>query len=165
MTNRVYVVDTSYLLELFRVDNFSTEKALAEVTARFKDAFQRAYPIYVPLPCLFELGNHIADVPDGGRRSALAKKLCDTIKTGFEEGTPWTILPSVSLNQIQPLLDAFSSEWAKRKIGVTDAFTIEEARKLKNKYSATLGYAVHIWTKDHALKAQEPDAEPNPFVN
>ena len=165
LIKRVYVVDTSYLLELFKVDGFASKPAIRAVRARFKHALEQKFPIYVPLPCLFELGNHIADVPDGGRRDDLARKLSGTIREGFEEGTPWIILPWASGNDAQPLLDSFSTEWAKQKIGVTDAFTIEEARRLKKKYRSSLGYVVHIWTKDRRLKANEPDHEPDPFVN
>jgi len=50
-------------------------------------------------------------------------------------------------------------------MGLTDTYTLEEAVRLKARYNSAKDYKVHIWTKDNSLKAHEPDAEPNPFVN
>jgi hypothetical protein len=59
-------------------------------------------------------------------------------------------------------LDAFSTQLAVSKIGLTDAAVIQESRRLKDRH-VTSGWPVHIWSKDTALKACEPDQEPSPL--
>ena len=68
MMKCIYVVDTNYLLELFSVPKSSSETAIIEVKKRFKNAAENGALFMVPLPCIFELGNHIADVDDGNIR-------------------------------------------------------------------------------------------------
>ena len=38
------------------------------------------------------------------------------------------------------------------------------ASDLKNKYGGTGNFRVHIWTRNRALKACEPDTEPDPLI-
>ena len=164
MSRCIYVVDTSYLLELFSVPKNSTEKATKEVKRRFKAGTEQDALFFVPLPCVFEVGNHIVDVDDGNRRFDLAKLFADTIGQCIDTNRPWTISPSIEPRDLPALFRAYAADYAKQRIGLTDAWTIVEAKRLKAKYSASLGYLVHIWCKDQALKAREPDPEPNPFM-
>ena len=164
MSRCIYVVDTSYLLELLSVPKFSTENAIKEVKRRFKAAAEQGALFFVPLPCVFEVGNHIVDVGDDYKRVDLAKRFANTVADCVETRSPWTISPSIEQQDLPALFKAYADDYAKQKIGLTDACTIAEAKRLKAKYSASLGYLVHIWSKDQALKAREPDPEPNPFV-
>ena len=49
----VYVIDTSYLCELFEVPRYSTEKAISEVRKRFAVAVEAKARLYVSLPAIF----------------------------------------------------------------------------------------------------------------
>lgn len=51
----VYVVDTSYLCELFAVPHYSTKRDVIEVRRRFKEAIKAGRRLYVSLPAIFEL--------------------------------------------------------------------------------------------------------------
>jgi hypothetical protein len=164
VTKCIYVVDTSYLLELLSVPRSYTERAKQEVKRRFKEATEQGALFFVALPCVFEVGNHIVDVDDGNKRFELANRFAETIAQCIETSRPWTISPSIERRDLPDLFKAYAVDYAKQKIGLTDACTIAEAKRLKAKYSASLGYLVHIWSKDRALKAHEPDHEPNPFV-
>ena len=163
MSTCIIVMDTSYLLELFAVPGFCSKASVAEVKKRFERAVQEKASIYVPLPCLFELANHVADVKDGGRRKILADSLVSTVESCTSKGAPWIITPFDMGNALPRPCRAFAADYAPRGIGLTDAFTIGEALRLKKKYNGPR-YCVHIWTKDHALKACEPDTEAEPFL-
>ncbi len=62
-----------------------------------------------------------------------------------------------------PLLQRFLPLASKQRIGLVDAFTAEEAARLKQSYGK-LKSRVHIWTNDGALKKLEPDAEPDAYL-
>jgi len=163
MSTCIIVIDTSYLLELFAVPEFCDEISVAEVKRRFKGAVQQKAIMYVPLPCLFELANHIADVRDGTRRKSLADSLVSTVESCASDGAPWLITPFDVIDTFPKLCRAFAGDYVSMGIGLTDTFTIREALRLKKKYNGPL-YRVHIWTKHRTLKAYEPDTEPEAFL-
>lgn len=163
---RIYVVDTSYLLELFKVPSFYDQNSRSEIVARFERAAQEGFMLFVPLPCIFELADHINDVDDGSVRKRLAQNLHQTIKKSLEKRSPWIITPSVTENLLKTFAEScrdFAERYASQGIGLTDCFVGKEANRIKQRY-AGLNYQVHIWTKDAKLKALEPDAEPGSFT-
>lgn len=159
----LYVVDTSYLWELLNCGRDKKSPASKEVYARFQQA-QRAHArLYVPLPCLFELANHISKVKHGTRRKKLAEWLFATVTESLEASVPWIITPADNPKMILPkLIQAFRAQRGKTWFGLVDVFAGSEAHRLKADYSDRKA-KVHIWTNDRALKGQEPDHEPNPF--
>ncbi|MBU2549979.1 MAG: hypothetical protein KKB20_16325, partial [Proteobacteria bacterium] len=90
MTTACYVIDTSYLLELFRVPGHSNDIAVGLVRKKYEAAIERGDRLFVPLPCIFELGNRIAHVGDGRRRKKLAKYLFETVQSSVDRAMPWT---------------------------------------------------------------------------
>jgi hypothetical protein len=163
MTPSIFVIDTSYLLELFRVPGHSKVSAVEEVKKRFEYAIETGGRFYVPLPCIFELGNHIAKVNDGNIRRKLGKELYETVQSCVNENMPWNITPATGIELLPKLCEAFSNKYVIQGVGLTDAFIVQEANRLKKTYSKHK-VKVHIWTKDQALKAQEPDKENNAFI-
>lgn len=59
---------------------------------------------------------------------------------------------------------ACTADPLRLQMGLTDSTIASEAHRLKEKYSASLDYRVHIWTTDTTLKAHEPDAELDPLL-
>lgn len=160
----IYVVDTSYLLELANCDGRCQPSAVKEVQKRFAIESNRGARFFVPLPCIFELGNHIAGVKNPSRRKHLVDWLVKTVKGSLEKKTPWFITPTKEPETILPtLMDTFSPLAAKRSVGLVDTFTMSEASRLKDSHKAFKS-KVHIWTNDRALKDEEPDKEPNPYL-
>jgi len=155
----IFVVDTSYLTELFKVPGYSQHPK--EVNERFEAAIRNKGRFYVPLPCIFELANHIAHAKDRNNRAALSIKLLETIKSCIENQRPWIITPSTGIEVLSELCRVFSDKYVIKGIGLTDTFIIQEAKGLKKEKSH---FKVHIWTKDRSLKAYEPDKEENPFI-
>jgi hypothetical protein len=164
MSATIYVIDTSYLLELFGCGRDSNKMASDEVRKRFKLANAAGGRFYVPLPCLFELGDHIADVKHGELREKLVNQLVSTVQTSLESSKPWTITPTGSPETVLPkLLERFAPAAIKQNIGLVDVFTWDEAARLKAKL-AEVKARVHIWTNDRNLKGKEPDTETNPYL-
>lgn len=163
----IIVVDTSYLLELFRVPGRSNQESHACIRGRIGEAIARRSRLYVPVPVLFELANFVAQVEDGRQRKELAELFSKTIRTSIEESIPFIVTPAgdreilQELGAILVLSDTFSKQFAQSQIGLTDVSIIDQARRLKQKYHT---FSVHIWTKDRGLKAYEPDEEKAPYL-
>lgn len=158
-----YVFDTSYLIELANCGRDADAKASPRVREMFKQASTAGARFVVPLPCLFELGDHIADVGHAARRQELADWLAKTVEDSLATERPWIITPTGDPKTILPeLLDIFRGQGVKKQIGLVDLFAASEANRLKNDYSDRKA-KVHIWTNDRALKGQEPDQEAHPF--
>jgi hypothetical protein len=159
----VYILDTSYLLELLGVPGCSNDEASGEIRKRFSQAVKNDGRFYVPFACICELGKHISEVPDGNSRRNLAKRLCGTVKSSVNDNTPWIITPAEVLESILDICKEFAEKYVLNGIDLADSSVIHEAERLRKKYSG-LGYKVHIWTKAHDLKALEPDSEDDPFL-
>ncbi len=160
----IFVVDTSYLTEFANCDGFCVPVAVKEVRKRFARETARGSRFFVPLPCIFELGNHIADVKHNARRTALAEWLVKIVTQSLDERRPFHITPSGNPNDVLPeLLKRFATLASKRSVGLVDSFTISEAERLKREY-AQMKVRIHIWTNDRPLKDNEPDEESNPYL-
>ena len=163
-SSQVYVIDTSYLLELFAVPGHSTKEATDEIRSRFAAAGKSGARLYLPVPSIYELANHISHVSNGNVRHSLAEKVRDTVLSSLDNGTPWTIIPSQQLDTFKNLIVSFVNNHVIQGIGLSDSTLIDEARRLKRERYGGPGWRVHIWTKDRKLKAQEPDNEPRAYL-
>lgn len=170
---RLIVVDTSYLLELFQVPDCSSDRAYVPIFQRFENARRMTDQLQVPLPVLFELGNHVADVKNGQERRRLSAMLVETVDIWLSGETPLTIVSSMNdARTVQDFRDAVTGltqefkTLAPDRQGLTNAAIALEAKRLRDKHKNTSlkTYLVHIWTTDKKLKALEPDAEANAFV-
>ena len=160
----VYVIDTSYLCELFAVPHYSTEGSISEVRKRFAVAVEAGTRLYVSLPAIFELAGHIADVSDGGLRRKLAEELRDTVVSSISEGQPWNLLPVLDRSAVERLINGFVDHAREQGMSLVDTTLIDEAKRLRETTYRGQAWRVHIWTKDQRLKAREPDNEPNAFL-
>jgi predicted nucleic acid-binding protein len=168
MSTTALLIDTSYLVELFKVPGLFEPDFAERVKKRFSAAVHAGHRLYVPFPVVFEVANHIAGVRDGGARKKLADLLANTVRSCVESANPWIITPAsedilYDLSELLRLCDVYAREMAVQSIGLSDTAIIDEARRLKSKYNQP-GDRVHIWTRDQALKAHEPDAEPAPLL-
>ena len=162
--SRVYVIDTSYLLELFAVPGHSTQEARDEIRSRIAAAAKSGARLYVTVPSIYELANHISQVPNGNIRRSLAGRVRDAVLSSLDDGTPWTIIPSQQPDTFKKLIVSFVNNHVIQGIGLSDSTLIDEARRLKSERYGGPGWRVHIWTKDTNLKALEPDNEPDAYL-
>ena len=158
---RVFVLDTSYLAELYSVPGFS--EADFSRALRKKMARELGARFHVPVGCLYKLCDHIADVRDGDRRHQLARKVATDVTTSMARGQPWLMSPATGIDGIAKFVQRFAFNPAHLELGLTNSEVIETAKELKGKYGADRAYQVHIWTRNRSLKAHEPDREPAPL--
>ena len=83
------ILDTSWLLELYRVPGDSKPQRHAHVLVQAKEAAQGR--MYVTVPVLFELANHIVRVRNGHHRRRLIMKFREHLGSSLRDAAPWTV--------------------------------------------------------------------------
>ena len=74
------VLDTSWLLELYKVPGHYSESRTAEVLAETNSVVENGCMLWVTVPALFEVANHISRVGDASVRRRLVKRLHKDLK-------------------------------------------------------------------------------------
>ena len=150
------VVDTGYWVELFKIPQHYSETKHLAIKEKFAWAISQKATLYFPLPCVYELANHIAHVRDGTARKNLAEQLYQTVTNN----PSILVTPACAVDELSKFIESFKKEYVTEGIGLADAAVIDAAWHLKNPNNQ-----VHIWTLETAIKAREPDTEPAPFVH
>ncbi len=170
---RHFVVDTGYLDELYSIEGRSNADASRMVKAKFEQCIERRDILYVPFPVLYEFGRHIVEIQLGPRRKALAESLRTVVVSSCRERQPWVIPGADGVDSGESLAEAlcdccnrFADRFAVTADTLTDVAVIRDAERIKTRYQNVRDrhHLVHIWTRDNAVKACEPDREENPFV-
>ena len=84
------ILDTSWLLELYRVPGYFNESRTDSVRIETAELVGAGCELFTTVPVLFEVASHITHVRDGRRRRTLGKRLRDNIKSSIDRGMPWT---------------------------------------------------------------------------
>lgn len=106
-THRIYVVDTSYLLELYRVPGWCDADAIPEIRKRFKRAWKQGDRLFLPLGCLLEYGNHVADIKDAHDRAKWAQLLHELvveILDDTKQSCPFTLTEAPEIKSVELLV-------------------------------------------------------------
>ena len=85
------ILDTSWLLELYRVPGYFDESRTLHVRTETAELIDAQYELSVGVPVLFELASHITHVRDGRRRRLLGERLRDDIASSIDRERPWMI--------------------------------------------------------------------------
>lgn len=85
------ILDTSWLLELYRVPGHFTKERTPHVLRETGELSDAGSELLVTVPVLFEVAGHITHVSDGTRRRELSERLRDDIRTAIDRESPWTI--------------------------------------------------------------------------
>jgi hypothetical protein len=146
----VCIVDTSILVELLGLPNLASDHE-AHVTS-FEERVRANETFLLPLPVLFETGNHVAQIPDGKRRRDYANRFLEFVKPALSGDTPFVPTPSPSIQEVASWLDDFPDH-AMRGVGLVDRSLIDlfDRQKLLLRGSRR----VYIWSQDAALMAYD----------
>ena len=85
------ILDTSWLLELYRVPGDFKESRTDTVQTETAELIEAKCELFVTVPVLFEVASHITRVRDGRRRRTLGERLRDDIASSIDRDSPWTI--------------------------------------------------------------------------
>ncbi len=88
----IAILDTSWLLELYRVPGYCTGSRFPRVQKKTGDIINARGELLVTVPVLFEVANHVTHVRDGRRRRRLNERFRDDVKQSIDGFGPWTII-------------------------------------------------------------------------
>ena len=86
------ILDTSWLLELYRVPGYFEEARTPQVRKETSEIVDAKCELFVTDPVLFEVASHITHVRDGRRRRTLGERFRDDIKRFIDRESPWTVV-------------------------------------------------------------------------
>jgi hypothetical protein len=160
MSKFIYVVDTGYLDEFYKVDGYYDELAHKEIWLKINSAIKNKDRIYIPVPVIFELANHIAHIKNTNNRDKLANQFVNDIKNSLVKDSPFVLVPCQDFQSIENLiinLTQFAEKYSKQGIGLTDTAVYLQAKLLYTKYKSLKNYSVYILTKDKSLASRKLD--------
>ncbi len=148
MSKKIHFVDTSVFVELLNIPGMND--AHEEFTLEYHMLTQDEDMFVLPVATLIETGNHIAHIPDGGKRWEIANKFSDIVgKALLAEGN-WSVIPQISTEILENILNSFPTQ-ATGATGFGDVSIIEQFEDYwKNKQP--IG-EMRIWSRDHHLQS------------
>lgn len=85
------ILDTSWLLELYKVPGDSDPQRFEGVRKQAEAVVAAQDRMYVTLPVLFEVANHIVHVRNGHHRRRLITRFGKEVSTSLGDEAPWTV--------------------------------------------------------------------------
>ena len=145
----IRIVDTSVLCNLLRVPNKDQDAGRA--AREFGEAQQARDVFLLPIPVIYETGNHIAQSPNGAKRRAVAIGFVELVRKAFEGEIPFTPTPLQNPEDMTRWLDEFpnlaSAGMGFGDLAITKVW--EEQSELNH------GRRVLIWSYDKHLQGYD----------
>jgi len=141
----VCIIDTSVLVELLGVPGY--EARHDECVADFELRARAPESFLLPLPVLFETGNHVAQIPDGRLRRAWAERLVSFARPALSGESPFTLTPAPLIPDVISWLADFA-DYAMKKVGLVDRSLIDLFERQR---ALMRSGRVYIWSRDLAL--------------
>lgn len=131
------MLDTSWLLELYQVPGDSKPQRSQTVLAQAESAALEGR-LYVTVPVLFEVANHIIHVRNGHHRRRLILQFRDAVRGSLQDDTPWTAVGPLRdqillrAQDLAELADRFAAE-ASIGYSLADISVIDLTRRLQSR--------------------------------
>jgi hypothetical protein len=143
----VLLVDTSVFLNVLDVPAFNQHRE--SVFQQFERFLQEGSYLLLPMATVFEAGNHIAQLSDGGLRRAHAERFVGTVREAIDGNAPWRPIRLPDLQEIGAWMNEFTNH-ATRGLGMGDLSIIKEWQGACARHPHL---RVLIWSLDAALAA------------
>lgn len=101
----VVIVDTSVLLNVLDIPGRNQDRDA--VVKRFAELVDAGANLLLPLAAVFEAGNHVAQIRDGGLRRRHAVELCRRVREALDGQAPWAVSPLPDARELARWLDDF----------------------------------------------------------
>jgi len=141
----VAIVDTSIFCNFLDIPNMND--LADEVLDEFEELVRQGTLFLLPMATVYETGNHIAQLSDGGNRRRFAEDFVEEVRKAINGDAPWQVIRVPTLEEIGIWLDEFPDR-AMRNVSMGDLSIIKEWEKAKKK---TPHLRVFIWSLDQDL--------------
>lgn len=136
----VAIVDTSIFCNILNIPNMNSSRN--EVMDEFEKLIKDDTSFLLPMAAVYETGNHIAQLSDGGNRRRFAEVFVKQVEKAINGDAPWQIIRVPTLEEIGIWLDEFPDR-AMRNVSMGDLSIIKEWEKAKKR---TPHLRVFIWS-------------------
>ena len=145
----ICIVDTSVFCNILDVEgrNQNKEQAFEEL----RGFLEEAYTLLLPFAAVYETGNHIAHIGDGGRRRQAAERFVEEVRKAISGSSPWTTTPIPDQQTSLGWLDEFPDR-AMQEISLADLSIIKEFEKQCELHRMR---RVFIWSYDGDLNGYD----------
>lgn len=145
----VVIVDTSVLLNVLNVPSFNQNRE--KIIADFRTLLDARANVLLPLAAIFETGDHIADLRDGGLRRHYAEVFRATMREALNGEAPWVPIRFPGERQLAEWLDDFPDH-AMRGPDLSDLSIIKAWETECGRHRAR---RVRIWSLDSDLQSYD----------
>ena len=141
----VAIVDTTVFLNVLDVPNRNADRH--RILSDLKALIQSGTTLLLPMAAVYETGNHIAQLPDGGNRRRFAAKFVEQVEKAICGTAPWQAMKAPTTEQVGQWLADFPVS-AMREAGMGDLSIIKEWEEARKR---TPHLRVFIWSLDGDL--------------
>lgn len=146
---QVHFVDTTILCCLLRIPNFCDDEYM-EVEGELLTIISRSETLILPIACIIETGNHIAQINDGNTRREIARKFAQYLIDTADNRAPWSLISlEWTPDDLRKFAEIFPDQ-AMRQVGFGDVSIIDT---YEDYIRRTPGVSVRIWSTDVHLTA------------
>ena len=145
----VAIVDTSIFCEILNIPGMSGQHDT--VVKTLMDLIKKDTNLLLPMAAVYETGNHIAHLTDGGHRRKFAQLFTEQVRKAITGEAPWQIMQLPDIEEVKEWLSGFPDE-AMRNVSMGDLSIKKEWEKMRIK---TPNYRVFIWSLDSDLKGYD----------
>ena len=141
----VAIVDTSIFCEFLNIPNMNSSRE--KVIKEFTDLVANDTSFLLPMATVYETGNHIAQLSDGGHRRRFAEVFVREVQKAINGDAPWQIMQVPTVEDVRMWLNDFT-EYAMREVSMGDMSIIKEWEAARKR---TPYLRVFIWSLDRDL--------------
>jgi hypothetical protein len=145
----ICIVDTSVFYNILDVPGRNQNRDQA--FEALEEHLNEGITLLLPLAAVYETGNHIAHIGDGGSRRQAALRFVKQVHSAINGKTPWTPTPVPDQEAMNAWLDEFPDN-AMREISLADLSIIKE---FENQCRLHRMRRVFIWSYDTDLSAYD----------
>jgi hypothetical protein len=150
----IVLLDTSIYLNILNIPGYNQKNIT--VLDEFELRMNNGDYFFLPLASIWETGNHIADIVDGGNRRRFASKLFEDVRKAINGSAPYRPTYFPSRDDFLIWLEQFPDYAARNKaenhtregVSLSDLSIIKEWEKACNCFSMS---RVLIWSLDRDL--------------
>jgi hypothetical protein len=145
----ICIVDTSVFCNILDVPGFNQVRN--DALGTLEQYLREGHTLLLPLAAVYETGNHVAHVADGGARRGTALRFVEEVRKAISGDAPWTTTPLPDAQALFDWLDEFPDH-AMREVGLADVSIIKEFDRQCELHRAR---RVFVWSYDRHLQGYD----------
>ena len=142
----VAIVDTSIFCNVLNIPCMNADRT--QVMQKLEELIEEDTNLLLPMAAIYETGNHIAQLSNGGNRRRFAEVFVEEVKKAIEGESPWQAMQLPNIEEVGEWLSNFPDS-AMRSAGMADLSIIKEWEKI---IRITPNRRIFIWSLDSDLR-------------